>query len=193
MNSTSKSELRQTILKQRDAIPAEERQRRSDQICTWLMATAWYQNAKTILAYSAIKSELDLSTAMNAHLARGGQLILPRINRSQNSLDLYRITDLSAQTIAGAWGIREPDPSRCQQAFPGEIDLVLIPGAGFDRDGNRLGYGAGFYDRLLCDPAFKGQIVACLFQEQLVPKIPVESHDIPVDQLISDQGVITHV
>jgi 5-formyltetrahydrofolate cyclo-ligase len=145
------------------------------------------------MGYSALKSELDLSSAMKAHLERGGVLILPRINRARNALDLYRITDFARQTIAGVWGIREPDPAVCETATAAEIDLVLIPGAAFDRQGNRLGYGAGFYDRLLAHPNFKGQIAACLFQEQLVDSIPVEAHDIPAHILISDQGVIKDV
>lgn len=193
MTQELKNRLRQTLLSERDIIPPEQRALRSQTICNHLKSQQCYQQAQVIMGYWAIKSELDLSGIMADHLKRGGRLILPRINRQQQALDLYWVSNLEGQTLPGVWGIREPDPLHCLPALVADIDLVLIPGAGFDTKGNRLGYGAGFYDRLLAHPDFHGVVVACLFEEQLAPAIPAEPHDIPVDILITDRGVIKHV
>jgi 5-formyltetrahydrofolate cyclo-ligase len=193
MSQDLKSTLRQAVLKQRDALLPAVRAEKSQDICARLQSLECYRDAQGLLGYWPIKSELDITAIMKAHLARGRTLVLPRINNAHHRLDLYRVTDLENQTHSGVWGIREPNPATCSVATPAEIDLVLIPGAAFDQQGNRLGYGAGFYDRLLATPGFHATVVACLFEEQFTTSIPVEPHDVPVDILVSDLGVIHRV
>ncbi len=85
------------------------------------------------------------------------------------------------------WSLRQPaqgDPVPLSM-----IDLVIVPGIGFDLQGNRLGRGRGFYDRFLANPEFSGITCALAFEEQVVEKIPTDAHDIQVDMVVTSQSV----
>ena len=89
--------------------------------------------------------------------------------------------------VTGKFGIRSvKDPIKID---PSQIDLIIVPGAGFDRLGNRLGLGGGFYDRFL-QKTPRALKIALAFQFQIVDKIPVESHDQKIDAIVTSEGVI---
>jgi 5-formyltetrahydrofolate cyclo-ligase len=87
-------------------------------------------------------------------------------------------------------GIPEPFLSEEREALLEDIDLVVIPGAGYDYAGNRLGYGGGYYDKLLSGKKKNTPIIALAYEEQLVDAIPAEKHDVRVDMIVTDQRVI---
>ncbi len=120
-------------------------------------------------------------------LRSGKRVILPKV--AGKELALYEIRDFNADVETGAWGIPEPKP--LIPAKLDEIDLMVMPGAAFDEQGNRLGYGAGFYDRLLS--AFEGTTVALAFEAQILSKVPSDPHDAPVKKIVTEKRVIiTH-
>src|SRR3712207_8849667 len=91
--------------------------------------------------------------------------------------------------LAGTWGIREPRLDRCARVEPHIIDFVLVPGLAFDSWGGRLGYGGGFYDKLLADGLSPCTwLVAGAFECQMVEKIPLNEHDMPMDVVVTENG-----
>ena len=104
-------------------------------------------------------------------------------------LMLYEMKDMTALT-EGYMGIPEPLAANERALSIDDIDLVIIPGAAFDPSGNRLGYGAGYYDILLAERKKKIPVIALAYEEQVVDSIPSEKHDVKVDVIITDQRVI---
>lgn len=182
----TKVALRQKILAARDAMPPAQRNLESILLCGRLAANIRYQRARTVLAYSGFGTEVDTSAFLKSVLADGKILALPRIDKTTQTLLLYRVTDLDSDLEAGPWGIREPkqDPSRIFALR--EADFVLTPGLAFDAQCNRLGYGKAFYDRLFADCPGKIPFrLAVAFDCQLVERVPVSSSDVRLDAVIT--------
>ncbi len=144
-----------------------------------------YKTAKTILLYYPFRSEPDIRIIIDKALCDGKKVVLPKVEG--NILKLYYVNDIAAQLKSGAFGIMEPDKDKCKEAALDEIELALVPGVCFDRYLNRLGYGGGFYDRLLPFlPASAKKISVC-FQKQMIDKIPSGKYDIAVDMVITEE------
>src|SRR5262249_50098992 len=112
------------------------------------------------------------------------------IDRAARRLALHQVRDLERDLRAGTWGIREPDPTRCQTVAPVAIDFVLVPGLAFDPDGGRVGYGAGYYDRLLGEwPEPLPPLVAAAFDLQVVPVVPMAATDHRVDLVVTESRI----
>jgi 5-formyltetrahydrofolate cyclo-ligase len=190
MEPNEKQALRQRVLAQRDAIPAEDRHQRSAKISRIVMGLPEFREARVVLAYMSMGSEFDTGPIVRAVLERGDQLVLSRVDRAARMLRLHRVRNLDTDLKPGVWGIREPNPDHCPPVAIAELDFILVPGAVFDRQRNRLGYGGGFFDRILGSPDCRATTVACAFSEQIAPAVPMEPHDCPVDLLVTDHGII---
>lgn len=180
----AKRALRALITERRDAIPAAERRRQSEALHARIRARAEWQKAGVVMLYLGIKSEFDPQALVEEALTEGKTVLLPRILKLARRLEIRSVRSLSHDLVPGAWGLQEPDPKTCPEAALASIDLILVPGLAFDRHGHRLGYGAGYYDRLLSDPHLQACKIAALFLEQFVDSIPVEAHDQAVDVLL---------
>jgi len=124
-------------------------------------------------------------------LADGKQLVLPKVNRHTNQLDLYRIDDLEIQLETGLWGIREPVVERCKRLNDiNEVEFALLPGVAFSRDGARLGYGGGYYDKLLAQMTHRPALVCAAFGLQIVAQIPQEETDIKTAWIVTEAETI---
>ena len=148
-----------------------------------------FSDAHTILAYLSFGSELSTLRFVDALLARGCGLALPKVDRERRRLAIYVVKNLESDTTAGVWGIREPDPARCAPADLRAIDAVLVPGVAFTRTGERLGYGGGYYDRLLGDWPERPPLIAAAFELQICDVLPVGPSDCPVDLVVTEQDV----
>lgn len=150
--------------------------------------------AGTVSAYAGFDTEIDTAPFLAAILAQGKRLVLPRVvdagSRERRHLVLHQVGDAERDTRPGRWGIREPDPGLCPEIDPLDVDFMLLPGVAFDRRGGRLGYGAGFYDRLLGATRPDCVRVAAAFSVQLVAQVPVEPHDQRVGRLVTEDGEI---
>jgi len=134
---------------------------------------------KNVLSFASMKTEINL-WPLNRKLLDSNNLFLPKV--SKNNLKIYSVKDISLLKKS-TLGILEPDSSFCKESDLDKIDIILVPGLAFDKKNNRLGYGRGFYDRLL--GKFHGSKIGICFKEQLYTSIPIESHDQKVDQLLS--------
>jgi 5-formyltetrahydrofolate cyclo-ligase len=186
----AKATLRRTILARRDALAPLDRARLSRAALDRIAALDAFRRARAVLGFASFGSELDTRPFLDEVLASGRALALPRVDREARRLVLHRVADLETDLRAGTWGIPEPDPTRCGLAPPAGIDVVLVPGVAFDPAGGRLGYGAGYYDRLLAEwPSPLPPLVAVAFEIQLVPAVPVLSGDQRVDLVVTESGV----
>ena len=185
--SAEKRSLRERVRTTRDATDPERRRAWSAQICHHLVLECDLAAPATALSYAGFGSEIDTLPFNLALLDRGLTLVLPRVERAAGGLVLYRVCDLAIDLIPGVWGIPEPDPRRCTVVSPVDIDWMLLPGLAFDRRGGRLGYGGGYYDRLL--PRLpRSKRIAAAFECQIVDAVPRGPHDVLMDRLITETG-----
>jgi 5-formyltetrahydrofolate cyclo-ligase len=144
-----------------------------------------------VLAYLNFGTEFASELLAKHVLEEGKALYLPKVNSINKELELYRVTDLSRQVAPGLWDIPEPVPSRCAQLENfAEVDFVLLPGVAFTEFGARLGYGGGFYDKLLAHFTHQPTLVAAGFSCQVVTDIPLEQTDRAVEWLITEHKTI---
>ncbi|MDP8900968.1 MAG: 5-formyltetrahydrofolate cyclo-ligase [Actinomycetota bacterium] len=185
MTPEAKATLRRVVLRRRDALTEGERAHRSARIVATILDLPAYRDAGVVLAYASFGTELRTDELLRRVLADGKTLLLPRVGR--DGLGLYEVRDLAGDLKPGTWNIREPVPDRCPLADPRGVNLALIPGVAFDRRGRRLGYGGGFYDRLLAGGLREATPrVSGAFEVQVVDEVPVDPHDAPVDLVVTE-------
>jgi 5-formyltetrahydrofolate cyclo-ligase len=182
----AKAQLRQRILARRDAVESADRKRNSAIITQKLLALPAYQKANVLAAYASFGSELDTSEFLVNVLADGKQLLLPRINRPQHALELRQVTDLRGDLVAGVWGIQEP-AERCPIVAPALVNFMLVPGVAFTEQGARLGYGGGYYDRLLARLNASAARIAGAFELQMVNELPETQHDQRINYVVTER------
>ena len=163
----------------------QERSAKSRDIEERLFDLPEFRAAGTILFFASFRSEVETSPMIRRALGSGKRVILPRVNGDR--LELFEIHDFDRDTEPGSWGI--PEPRAANPATLGTVDCIVMPGAAFDERGNRVGYGAGYYDKLL--PAFAKTTIALAFESQIVPRVPADHHDIPVQKVVTEKRVIT--
>lgn len=189
-----KRTIRDILLKKRDAIDGDAKKLKDQAIKHRLFNMELFKNAETILFYASFKSEVNTIRCIEHSLRLGKRIALPVIDKVHKRLKIYEIKDPS-ELVNNYMGIPEPVEARARNVKLDEIDIIIVPGIGFDLMGNRLGYGAGYYDRLLAykkDSGIKGHIptIALAFEEQIVEKLPSEPHDIKVDIIVTDKRTI---
>jgi aminodeoxychorismate synthase component I/5,10-methenyltetrahydrofolate synthetase len=181
-----KSELRRAFIEARDGLFAHGSAEFSAAILERLRALPEYRAAKSVLATLAIGKEWNSRPFAEAVLADGKMLVLPRVVKKPRSLELYAVRDLGADLVPGVWGIEEPDPARCRRVAIGDVDFVLVPALAVDREGYRLGYGAGYFDRLLAGSPPRQFRVVALPDALFVERLPREAHDVAVDAVMTE-------
>jgi 5-formyltetrahydrofolate cyclo-ligase len=185
--------LRRQALDRRERLGPEQIETLSARIAAQVQALPAWQQARVILGYCAFNSEVRTDQLLAAALAAGKRVGLPRVNRARHTLDLYCVPALNGHYLARSpWGILEPVAERCVPLRIEEVDLVLVPGVAFDLCGGRIGYGGGYYDRLLrcLPPERQGQVVGLAFECQLVREIPVSFFDFRVPLIVTERRVI---
>lgn len=143
-----------------------------------------------VMGIMSFGAEFESDGWIRRVLAAGKQLLLPKVNRKLGQLDVYRVSDIDGQLARGSFGIREPVPELCVPVELTEVDFILLPGVAFCRDGSRLGYGGGFYDKLLARLTHRPVLAAAAFSLQLVEGLPQEPTDCKVDWLITEHETI---
>lgn len=185
---SAKKALRASVLARRDALGAETRRRDSQAITAKLLTLPEYRAAGVVCAYASFGSEFDTAAFCSDAIAAGKRLFLPRIDRAARMLELREVRNLGDDLVAGVWGIREP-VERCPIVPSSVVEFLLVPGVAFTPTGERLGYGGGFYDRLLAGLNAKTPRIAAAFDLQVVDSIPTGPSDQRVHLVVTeDQG-----
>jgi 5-formyltetrahydrofolate cyclo-ligase len=190
-NTSDKAEIRSSALRRRDALPPSTRQGYGEAILNRIMAMDQFRRSQTVMAYSSFGSEIDMLPLLLAVLECGKTLLLPKVNRAADALEIYEVKNIENDLRAGVWGILEPVPEICACRAPFEQELILVPGVAFDRLGGRIGYGRGYYDKFLASCRGLNHLpltIAAAFEVQVVDVVPMEPHDVRIDMLITEAG-----
>ena len=184
----SKNEIRKYIENMRDKVSAEQKSKWDSKIIDTLINSEFYRSAKTIFTFVSFRSEVDTHWFINHAIEDRKIIYVPKVASKQEGMDAYRISSMSDLT-AGYFGILEP-LSKCSKVNIKDIDLVLIPGLAFGREGGRIGYGGGFYDRFLRCAKEETQKVALAYNFQILDEVPADQWDIRMDAIITDKEMI---
>lgn len=176
-----KKVLRKSLIKQRQSLSVEEWRLKSDRICEHLQSAPILAQSQTILAYFSFRQEPDLTPLFKEPCQWG----FPRcVGQSL----VWHCWQPGEPLATGAYGIREPD-SKALILSPEQVDLILIPAVAADFQGYRLGYGGGFYDRLLSDPQWSQKpTIGIVFEFARLPQLPVDTWDKPLNAICTDDG-----
>ena len=180
--TTTKSALREQIRARLKGSSPAERAAASAQACVRLQQQEIWWRARAILFYAPLSEELDVSPLIAAARAAGKGVVLPKFLPATGSYSAFQINDLARDCAGGKFGIQEPSDG-CPSWPLNQLDLVLVPGVGFDVAGHRLGRGKGFYDRLLA--GVSGIKCGVAFDAQVIDAIPFEPHDVAVDCILT--------
>ena len=162
----------------------DARSEKSARLCEAIANSSAWQAARTVAIFAPQPREPDVEMLWS----RGGgkSFAYPRVVEAR--LDLFRTGSLH-ELAPGAFGVREPAGEIAHAVAPDTLDLILVPGVAFTRDGARLGRGGGFYDRLLASlPARTCKIGVC-FDVQVLTELPIEPHDLHVDFIATESGL----
>ena len=164
-------------------------------ICAQFVAHPIYQQAKTVMWYSHCRTEVRTQQALLGELATGKRTVIPYCTideQGHNKLGLWWLEDF-AELEPGMWGILEPPQHRWgeleKEIPPEQIDCVMVPGVAFDRNGGRLGNGAGYYDRLLKSVRTDTVLIGVCFESQLFKQVVIEAHDVTMDFVMTEKAL----
>jgi 5-formyltetrahydrofolate cyclo-ligase len=177
-----KAALRKQIRSALQKISPAARHALSAQIRDRLKEQAVWKNAGSVLFFATLPEEPDLWPLLQETLAGEKIAALPRFDPASNGYVACRVKHLQSEIVPGQFGIREPR-ANCVELPLNRLDLVLVPGVGFDLQGRRLGRGRGFYDRLLAD--VEGIKCGIAFDEQVLDKIPTGPRDIRLNFILT--------
>lgn len=176
----SKKEIRNRIRRIRESMSCSEIEEKSLKITEKTAAQSWFSEAQTVMSYISIKNEIDTSYLNRKIVESGKKLLFPVIENEE--IKAVAVDGADYTTAVKKFGVIEPENGR--ELDKNEIDLVIVPGVAFDREGNRIGFGKGYYDRFL--KGYRGKKAALCYDFQIVEKIESEEHDEKVDIIISE-------
>ncbi len=184
-----KKKIRKNVIEKRNSLPPIERKKKDLCIMEKLFTLPEFKKAHNVLFYASFRTEVSTVNMIKESLKMGKRVVLPKVDKDSHRLILYQIKN-TGELSPGYKGIPEPFLADERLIDLNDIDLIVIPGTGFDYSGNRLGYGAGYYDILFSEIHEKIPFIALAYEEQLVESIPAELHDVKVDMIITDKQVI---
>lgn len=185
-----KQEIRQGITNRLEAFSKEERAERTRGIENRIFEFANFLEAKVVLLYMASKNEVRTEGIFQRCFDYNKIVVLPAFETSRYKIKLYKIDNPALDLIIGPRQIPEPNPERCKVVPLDCLDIALIPAVALDEKGGRIGSGEGYYDRFIPKLPITTRKVALAFEEQILPQVPMESHDKHVDIIITEKRII---
>ncbi len=182
-----KKEMRKRFREILSAMPVEDIQARSSAAAKKLFECGAYRRAKSIMVFLSLPAEIDTTPVVLRAWQDHKRVLAPRISWQQRRLLPIEIRSLTENLVESTFGVYEPVAGLPVPVST--IDLVIVPGLGFDEFGNRLGRGRGFYDQFLSGEDFRGVACALAFESQVTATIPVGPLDRQVHMLVTDKKV----
>ncbi len=186
---TYKQEIRKKVLAERDRLSLQEITTKSEEIKKNLWTVHEFISSEKIFLFVNFRSEVRTIPIIEKCIEEHKKVILPLTDVQNRRLILYFINDMNHLKV-GPYGILEPDPEKNVVAKPCDIDCAIIPGSAFDLKGGRMGYGGGFYDRII--PLFKKETarIALSFELQIIDEVPMGYYDQRVDIIVTEKRII---
>jgi len=187
--TTTKQQIREQAHAARRAL--ENKDELSRIITDRVLQLPEYTRAKTVMFYIDVRAEVRTRHALPAALESGKTIVVPWCNEHRE-LELFRLGSMDELEL-GMYRILEPRAELRllpeKQIAPHELDVILVPGVAFDRRGGRTGHGKGYYDKLLQHARDNAPLIALAFECQMFPEIPMQSHDIFMDKVVTEAAV----
>ena len=180
-----KSSIRQILRQRKDLMSPENRLAKSERIRSHLMNQI--RDGETVMVYTSKENEVNTANSITSLLERGNPVIVPIIVKDDVSLRLSYLKDHSV-LVPSTFGVPEPIGNEIP-ASGDDVDTIIVPMLGFDRTGRRIGYGAGYYDRFLAKNRTLRKI-GIAFSCQEFETLPVDEYDIPMDCIITEEGIV---
>lgn len=180
--------IRDQILKNKEKIDKISLNSYSYSIIDTLHNTSYYKNAKTIMTFISFGAEVDTHDFIKQSIKNNKRIVVPITLPETKQLKLSEVLDFG-ELETGYYDILTPKKEFIRYVDPSEVDLIIVPGVAFDREGYRIGYGGGYYDRFLSKLGHIPKI-SLAFDMQLIDKVPREDFDIPVDYIITETQII---
>lgn len=190
MGAELKRNLRKAMLRARRSMGQDDVVEKSRAIRKAVARTTMFKRSSSLSCYMALRAEVQTIPIIELALRRGKRVAVPKVQAKSRELALYWITSTSTGFAPGPYGILEPKDETGQEASVADIDLFLVPGLAFDEEGWRVGFGRGYYDRLLARDSNQAVPVGLAFQFQIVPHCPHGPLDVPVDYVVTEERVI---
>ncbi len=193
--NTPKPTLRHAAKQRLSELSTTEQAEHARSLAPHLLADPAIAPADAILAYAAFAPELSLDPFITAAIDASKRIAIPSIDWARKSMTAHHISNLDTDLIPDRYDIRVPRAG-CPVVEPAQIDVILLPGLAFDRAGNRLGRGAGFYDRYITalkDEGHNPTLIGVCYHAQIVDSVPTEPHDHRVDRVITELGPLDPV
>ncbi|WP_050615774.1 5-formyltetrahydrofolate cyclo-ligase [Bacillus testis] len=182
-----KKSIRQEAIKKLNEIQHHIRQEQSKQIAQQLYGTNIWKEAKTIGITVSTKIEIDTTALIEQAWKEGKKVAVPKCNPVDHTMTFRFLTNFKElETVYQ--GLLEPIKEQTLEATPSELDLIVVPGVAFAKNGYRIGYGGGYYDRFL--EGYNGKTVALATPLQIYASLPNEPYDIPVQMLVTPEEVL---
>jgi len=185
-----KQKLRQNLLKLRQSLTLTQVITKSNQITRLILKNFFNPDLTKVFLYVPVQNEVNTWPLIKYFWQKNIQVLLPKCDPKQKGkMQFYQVTNKD-QLIPGKFGILEPDPKKCPVFTLPAPQLIFLPGLGFDLKKYRLGYGGGYYDRLLAHPDFaQTTSIGLSFAIQIVEKLPTEPWDKPVRFVVTEDKV----
>lgn len=179
-----KNQIKESILEKRNSLPKEEILQRSAQIKNNLFELEQYKKSRIIMFFVSFNSEVYTHDMVRAAL-KNKNVVVPKVE--QNGIEPSIIIDFDNLIPSGSFKIFEP--IEIMKIAYKNIGIVLVPGIVFDKEGHRIGYGFGYYDKFL-HKVPKAIKIGLAFDFQVIERIPREQHDVPVDLIVTEKRII---
>lgn len=181
----TKQEIREKILSMRRGLTSKYIDDESAKIYELLTESGIFEGAGTVLSYSDFDNEVRTAMLTGWLMFRGMRLYLPCVRKKE----MFAADIKSAGLELSKFGIAQPKFGEASFLEPEKIDVVIVPGIAFDRNGHRIGFGCGYYDDFL-KRARQAKKIALAYDFQIVDFIPAETHDVRVDVIVTPDGII---
>ncbi|MCK5417689.1 MAG: 5-formyltetrahydrofolate cyclo-ligase [Desulfobacterales bacterium] len=186
----TKSQIREEIAPKIAALSAKEIAEKANAIENRLFDFANFLESKIILFYVNNAHEVQTANILKRAYTYNKIVVLPAYSTENFEMELKKVDHLKKDLHPGPRDILQPDESRCKVVPIDKIDIAIIPAVALDEKGGRIGSGKGYYDRLIPRLAITTRKVALALEVQIIPQVPIESHDKHVDIIITEDRVI---
>lgn len=181
----NKKELRKYLKEKRSNFPLDERKVLDEEALNKLLSSDEYKESKEIFAFVSFGDEIDTHAFIKKAIKDGKNIYIPYTQAGEKLMKVTRLKNFD-DLVVGHFGILSPKEEDLYFVDHNIIDLVLVPGLGFDQDGYRIGYGGGFYDRFFANLTSKPVKLGYCYDFQLVRDIPHDEFDIAVDKVLTN-------
>ena len=185
-----KSSIRAEMIKMVDTLSEDYFRKKTQNLEERLFDFANFIEAKILLLYVNLQHEVPTKRILQWCFERNKIVVLPAFGKEKRTMTLMKVDDIEKDLKPGARGVLEPDPERCKRVPVDQVDIAIVPGFAFDEKGGRIGSGLGYYDRLIPKLSVTTRKVALIFEDQVIPQVPMEPHDKYVDIVITDRRII---